>query len=466
MTRPLAAPPTGRSRVRLIVRAGVALAAASALAAVAGSASAGPAGHWTQITKFHNGAKANLGLARTKDGTLHVLWGGPGRLPYPSIFDTPISRTGVVGKPQTVLSGWVGVHPPDAVVEPDGSIHAIISGQSVNRIDDPYNGLNEAVGPGAWKLGARAFGNSSITEASNADVRIGLLPSGQLVSVWESGLQMLMQTGVDPSTKPQSVQAPGHLAVGTVVAVDRAGGAVVIAYHDANSGNDFFRQVLPGPGTPVAMPGARMDGPQIAARTGGGVYSAYTPDGSKVVLLRFGGAPRTVPVPKGAKPLTAGIAAGPEGRLWIFYGNERTTWVTRTSKKVSGFEPVQAFKSAPAVQYFRLEGEGSAGPLDLFADVTVDGQTKDGTYQTHVLPALSVRIVRQALKTGGVRVTVRVVDAGDPVAAATVSGLPGGPKTTGGNGAAVFTVGAGRHGSFAVKATKAGYVPAKGKVKV
>ena len=40
-------------------------------------------------------------------------------------------------------------------------------------------------------------------------------------------------------------------------------------------------------------------------------------------LVRFGGKPRAVPVPKGAHVLTAGLAAGPDGRLWIYYGTRR-----------------------------------------------------------------------------------------------------------------------------------------------
>ena len=138
--------------------------------------------------------------------------------------------------------------------------------------------------------------------------------------------------------------------------------------------------------------------------------------------------------------------------------------MTRTSKAVSGFEPVQTLTSPPkTAQYFRLEGEGSAGPLDLFADVTVDGGLKDGSYQTHVFPALSLRVAKKATTTG-VRVTVRVVDAGDPIAGAKVTGLPGGPKTTDASGSVLVTVPAGKKGSFALTATKAGYVAAKGRL--
>ena len=144
----------------------------AALAVLAAAASAGPPGRWTQITHAHNGAKSNLGLARGKDGTLHVVWAGPNRGPFTAIFDTQISRAGAVGQQRAVVSGWNSVQPPAAAVAPDGSIHALISGQKVLSNSDPYAGLNEVVGPGSWKLGAHAFGTYQITVPSNAEVGV------------------------------------------------------------------------------------------------------------------------------------------------------------------------------------------------------------------------------------------------------------------------------------------------------
>jgi hypothetical protein len=439
----------------------IAAAAVVTLAVLTTVATAGPPGRWTQITHAHNGAKSNLGLARAKDGTLHVVWAGPNRGPFTAIFDTPVSRAGAVGQQRTVVSGWQSVQPPAATVAPNGSIHALISGQKVLSNADPYAGLNEAVGPGSWKLGAHAFGTYQITVPSNADVGVGVLESGQLVSVWRSAVSLLFQTGTDPSTQPQNITPPG-LADSPVIAVDSGSGEAVIAYRNVESGTDSFRRIAPSLGAQQVMPGAKSGAPSIAARTRGGVYSAYTLDGTKVRLLRFGGQAKSVPVPKGVRVLTAGVAAGPEGRLWVFYGNEQTTYVTRTSKAVGGFEPVQALKSPPGtVQYFRLEGEGSAGPLDLFADVTVDGSTKDGSYHQQVQPALSLSVSKKLTKNR-VRVTVRVTDAGDAVQGARVAGLPGGPKTTDGSGSIVVTAQPGK--ALALTATKPGYVAAKARL--
>jgi hypothetical protein len=437
----------------------VMLAAGVALAVLAANAGAGPPGTWTQITPAHNGTAANLGLARAKDGALHVFWAGPNRNPLTAICDTPVSAGGAVGAAKPVVSGWDTVHTPAAVTAPDGSIHLVVSGQKVPANTDPNSGLNEIVGPGSWQLAAHAFGNFSISVASNANVRSAVLKNGQLVSVWATAAKMLFQVGVDPSTEPQNIS--GNDTIGAAeIAVDQASGDAIVAYHGVSSGTDFLRRVVPSLGPPETIPGDKADPPPIAARAGGGVFTAYTSDGATVRLLRFGGKPRVVPVPKGAQIGPVGLAAGPDGRLWIYYGNTTTTWVTRTSRSTSGFEPVQALKSPPgAVQYFRLEGEGSAGPLDLFADITVDGQAKDGSYHQQVQPALSLRASKKAVK-GGVRVTVRVTDAGDPVAGAKVSGLPGGAKATDATGSVAVTVRKG--GKLSLTATKPGYVGAKG----
>jgi hypothetical protein len=453
------------------IRGGVGLLAVAAAvpAILATSASAGPAGHWTQITHAHSGAKANLGLARGKDGTLHVLWAGAGRPPFKAILDTPISPAGKIGQAKAVVSGWNSVQPPAAVAGPDGSVHVLISGQKVLSNSDPYAGLNEAVGPGSWSLGQHAFGNYQLTVSSAADVSTAMQKSGALVSAWRSAVTMLFQRGVNPATQPQVITPANDLVELPAIAADQASGDVIVAFDSVRSGSVFFRRVLPSLDAPRAMPQAKAAAPSLAARIGGGVYSAYSPDHAKVWLLRFGGQPKSVPVPKGVQVLTAGLAAGPQGRLWVFYGNAQQTFVTRTSKAVSGFEPVQAFKSPPGtIQYFRLEGEGSAGPLDLFADVTIDGAMKDGSYGTHILPELSLAVAKKALKnkqgrTTGVRVTVRVLDAGDPVAGATVTGLPGGPKTADASGSVAVIVPAGKKGTLVLTAAEPGYVGAKAK---
>ena len=115
--------------------------------------------------------------------------------------------------PQPVVAGWVALNPPAATVAPDGSVHALVSGQRTGTIDDPNAGLNIVSGPGAWVLGGRAFGRSPITEASNADVGVVALANRTLVSVWQSAASLLFQAGVDPAAAPTPITPPGDPAI-------------------------------------------------------------------------------------------------------------------------------------------------------------------------------------------------------------------------------------------------------------
>jgi len=75
----------------------------------------------------------------------------------------------------------------------------------------------------------------------------------------------------------------------------------------------------------------------------------------------------------------------------------------------------------------RLNDEGSAGPLDLVANVNAGGL--QGFWHQQVLPRL--QLVGSSRTSGKGRVvTFRVLDAGDPVAAATVRAGGRTPRTS------------------------------------
>ena len=69
-------------------------------------------------------------------------------------------------------------------------------------------------------------------------------------------------------------------------------------------------------------------------------------------------------------------------------------------------------------------------------------------------PALSVGTSKKAAGKR-VQVTVRVTDAGDPVAGARVTGLPGGTKTTDAKGAVTVTLPPGR--ALSITGSKPGW---------
>jgi hypothetical protein len=116
----------------------------------------------------------------------------------------------------------------------------------------------------------------------------------------------------------------------------------------------------------------------------------------------------------------------------------------------SAFEPVQrlALPQNGGDGLFFLQCEGSAGPVDVFADVP--GAPAQGFWHTHVLArfTLSAHVKKS-------KVTLSALDAGDPVPGVGVT-IGGKHLTTGANGSAVATL---RPGSYSARATAGGYAP-------
>src|SRR5271165_69928 len=135
-----------------------ALAAATVTVAMTSATSsiaqASAAGTWRQIAVgvVASGGSGNLGLARTKNGVLHVLIATPSAAAATGIADVAISSAGVPGAPKTVVSRWKAAEYPDAYVGADGAVHAFWSGSKTISLTDPTRGLNTATGPGNWRI--------------------------------------------------------------------------------------------------------------------------------------------------------------------------------------------------------------------------------------------------------------------------------------------------------------------------
>src|SRR5437016_5603640 len=88
----------------------------------------------------------------------------------------------------------------------------------------------------------------------------------------------------------------------------------------------------------------------------------------------------------------------------------RSCWPGRRTQGRAAFEPVQKLKPPSSNGLSFLQCQGSAGPVDLFADDFT------GFWRTHLLAQFAVHA---AVSHG--KVTISVRDAGDPVAGATVA---------------------------------------------
>ena len=127
------------------------------------------------------------------------------------------------------------------------------------------------------------------------------------------------------------------------------------------------------------------------------------------------------------------------------WGDASGLFVTRTNRAAGVLEPVQKIHAPSGNGLTYVQCEGSAGPVDLFAD---DGT---GFFHAHLLAQLTVH----AAAAHG-KVTVSVRDAGDPVAGASVA-VGGRHLKTGTSGTVTLTL---RPGPYSAHVTASGYATA------
>lgn len=430
------------------------LAAATLAAAIPAAALAAQAGP-TSWTKVSDGdASQRLGLARTADGVLHVLWAKGTRVAH-----VPVSATGVPGAATTVVAGWTNVNGPGLVVQPDGTLRAFVPGSRAANLTGPDVGVNTLTAPpsGApWTLDKQAVWGGSLANQRNVTAVAGK-DGVPVTAVGGSGAVFFKGVTRD---QPATVLPPQPYSYDPEVAVDAATGAIVGAWY-AGSGKTGIvaQQVYPAKGKQklLGTASAAAEG-GISGRLGAPGTFVVVHDGASVKLLKASGGLVWRTPASGVAGVD--VTAGPEGRLWVSWiDRSGNVFAARSSKALKAFEAVQKLASPPGANgSFAVQGEGSAGPLDVFADVRAGAGIT--WFHRQLKPLLTLRTTKAKApgkKAADVIVTFRVTDAGDPVAGAKVSAA-GKTLTTDARGEARLTTSSGGNAT----ATAAGYVSATG----
>jgi hypothetical protein len=388
-----------------------------------------------------------LGLARTADGVLHVIW-NRGNSPT-SIFETRVSPVGKAIGTSTVATGFDGNLGLALLAMPDKTLRLFAAGGT--RPGSPAYGINTFTAPESgrtWSLQSGAYWGGAVAGSSSV-IGATLTKDGQPVTAWRG----FAGEGI-PASAPQPYvadQTASHLAT------DGASGAVVLSgVTIAGKGGVAVQQILPSRGSSVVLPlpnGQNDWNSSLSGRIGGpGVYVAYA-DGKSARLYRYGGGSKTL---ARGQYTSAAVCAGPAGRLWVAWGDRADgLFVTRSNRAVSAFEAVQKLKLPHNTQdgLTFAQCEGSQGPLDLFADVVIGSAS--GFWRTHVLARFTLRAdVTQ--KKAGAKVTLVARDAGDPVAGASLT-IGSRHLKTDASGQATLTL---RPGSYRASAKAGGYAPA------
>jgi hypothetical protein len=377
-----------------------------------------------------------LGLARTADGVLHVIWNRGAT--NTSIFETRLSSAGRTLGTSRVASGWAENGGLALVAMPDKSLQLFAAGTNgIHAFTAPEHGVG-------WSQQSAAPWGGPIAEAS-AVIGATLTKDGQPVTAWRG----TAAEGVPPASIPQNGFEGGMGE--SFLATDARSGAVVLAGEtNAGQGGAYVQQILPGTGPKTVLGTLAKDwSTGVSGRIGAaGVYVAYS-DLKAVHLSRYGGNSKTLA--RGPYS-SATVCAGPGGRLWVAWGDVNDgLFVTRSNRAAGAFEPVQKLRVPSSAGLTFVQCEGSAGPADLFAD---DGS---GFWHTHVLARFAVHA---AARRG--KVTISVRDAGDPVVGATIT-VAGRHLKTGANGSVSLAL---RPGHYSASAAAFGYATASTAFKV
>ena len=451
-----------------------------ALATSSQTAYAGPPGQWTRITETNLANIAEVGLARTADGALHVAWLRQNGAKQ-GIMHSAIGLDGrlTAESPTPIVTDWAAVSNPDLILTPDGGLRIFFGGIRSTNAGETNQALNTATADAsgaAWTLVEHKVAASSSAYAS--PIGAGSTKDGTPISTWATTGDLGVHFGINPDEPDQKYQA-ACCAYHPDVATDAVSGEVVLGwFSNATKQEGLYTQTIsPQVGTRRAVPGSasNWEGQMyaasidqrmaIAARVGApGVYVAYGagyPTTKSVNLWRHGSdTPMIVGMGQGGAR-HANIAAGPGGRLWVMWMRADRLYFTRSNMAVSRFGPIFSVEPPKRTNgIYKLKGEGSRGALDVFTHVNIQGDPNTSTWHTQMLPRLELSarpVVFAAAK--GALVTFKVTDAGDPIAGATIS-VAGKTLTTNAQGVASTSLAKGKKGRFAARVTKAGYAPA------
>ena len=443
-----------------------AAAVALSVLVLAASATAGPPGQWTRLP----GTVINFaepGLARTPGGVLHVLYVRRSGS-KDDLVNVAVSPAGKVGADSVALGGWEAMAHPDLLRMPDGTLRAFFGGIRSTTAGDDNDALNTATAPasgGPWTLQPGRAAQALYAYATGV-TGAGLAKNGTPISTWSGAPGLGFHYGIDPSDPDGKIPQSGCCLYNPDIAVDSSSGQAWVGFYSNEktspgvfvhaigpSGPEGGRKLAPGSvsGSNSVAPGNRSP---LTGRIGrAGVFLLFGqgyPTFKTLAVWRVDSAKPQL-VLEADRNEHANVAAAPEGRLWLMWEQSGTIFATRTNRAATKVGPASKLKPPGGGTIFRLNGESTAGPLDLIANVQGGGQA---LWHTQVQPRLQLTSSTRKAGTGRT-IIFRVLDAGDPVAGATVK-AGGATLKTAANGTATLT----QAKSAPVKATasKAGYV--------
>lgn len=469
-----------RRPIRLAAIGSIAVAAASmvALPAANGASSA----KWVTISGSNVHTTATTPSIAKFGNTYEAIWVAQTGATW-SIQARILNAAGKpVGKVITAAKGWTALQ-GDPTILANGKQRVIAF--SGNITSTPYDGAAEyyltSTNGKNWTRsngslsGAEHVGEDNGTAIINhGGTFIAVMATGGVVRYHIGPLGTINpEPGTDPSTTNtgSGTQLPG-------VGIDAKNHQVWAVWWSDSAGKDLgvhAQEISPTKGTMVSGPdstntldgsyGGQQDA-SVASRVGGGIYTAYiTPDVHSIVVWKVGAKKPTAKIHDSQGVSTAQIAAGPHGRLWVYWRNDSGWRATRSNKAATKFGPTTtSLVPKNDLSDLHIAGSGAAGPLEAIATVN-NAKNANLVIARQFRPKLTVSVSPHSVKRGH-SFTVKVTDAGDAVKGATVH-FDGHKKKTNKKGKATFKVaGSTSLGKHAVTFSLGGYTGARAKVTI
>ncbi|HYC81761.1 MAG TPA: hypothetical protein VEB65_08240, partial [Solirubrobacterales bacterium] len=449
-------------RVRCLVVAGLLAAYGAA------PASAAP---WQRVTTPDGSSTDQVGLARSGDGALHVVWHHPTGPNTEDLNHTLITSAGRIGATNPIQSGWTGFTNAALVVEP-GGLRAFWGGFRTTDPSDPQRETNTALSPdggASWALQpgqVNPGGAQSYASSHAATVR----GDGSTLQAFAGTLGTWVHAGLSPASPNYNFTAGQQYGNDPNLATDATNRTVMAWYSNATGRLGVLAQSVnadgsPGSG-PLRMPGTggmnvgMLGRTPLAARAGGGFYVAYpTPGGIRVWRVGAGEAP--VVTGYDGSPAVA-IAAAGDGRIWVLWTQgfgDPDVLARRSNKAATRFGAiVDAGHPRDALQAYKLDANVAGNELDVLANFNLGSTSNAATSYRRLQPGITLRARPGTLPAGQpTEVLFTVSDAGEPVAGATVRAA-GSSGTTDGMGRVKLTLRA--RTTVAARASRSGYATA------
>ena len=441
----------------------------------ASSASAAP---WKRVTT-PDGSGDQVGVARTADGVLHLVWSlstGPNT---EDLNHTVLLRNGRLGGTNPVQTGWTGFSNAALVIEPAG-LRAFWGGFRTTDSSDPQREVSTALSPdggASWVLQSGSI-NPAGAQSYASNISATVRPDGSTLQTFAGTLGTWVHAGLSPATPNHDYQAPfGPYGYEPNLATDTSGRSV-LAWFSSGSGRSGVLAQFVGPdgspsGEALTMPGTSgmpfgMIGRTPLTALGPSLYTAYpTPNRIRVWRIGTSNAPVIGRIGGSGSPAVA-IAPTADGRLWILWTKgfgDPDVYARRTNVGARRFGAVvNAGHPRDALQAYKLDASAVGGAVDILGNFNIGTTTTAVTSHRRILPGLTLLARPRAVRRGE-RTEVRftVLDATDPVQGARVA-VDGSSARTNSEGRVTLSVSARR--PLRARATHPDYTPASRQLRV